>query len=246
MLIKFCKPEHNPLKGCNTFRFGTLEYYRNLDPAFLIADSEEGQDSHFVEHYVNFAENKDVSDFFRSIGIIHNHPDFYMNGINLKRTYPNCYVWSCKYIEGNMCAVSTDDGFRFDKEYTSYYNISDPNSFAQFLSNILMNNFKVNNFSIQAIEQLKDFTVADLNALGVRCFHGRVIYVKNKQGRLSFNGLETYARQIPDVFRPFFVKTEKYKDDSEYRFVFEFCLPQKKIVIPVAADPLDAKYLPIY
>ena len=43
--VKFFRPEHNTLNRSHTIRFGTLDYYRELDPTFSIADAEEGRES---------------------------------------------------------------------------------------------------------------------------------------------------------------------------------------------------------
>jgi len=51
-LVKFCKPKHNIMKECHTIQFGTLEHYRDLDPAFApIADENEGIESTDVDFF---------------------------------------------------------------------------------------------------------------------------------------------------------------------------------------------------
>ncbi len=40
-LIKYCRKEHNIFAECNTIRLGTLDYYREMDPAFTISDPNE-------------------------------------------------------------------------------------------------------------------------------------------------------------------------------------------------------------
>lgn len=41
-LIKYCKKEFNPFNGCKNLQLGTAQYYREMDPSFSIADSQEG------------------------------------------------------------------------------------------------------------------------------------------------------------------------------------------------------------
>lgn len=243
MLVKFCKPEHNPLNGCPTLRLGTLEFYRSLDPSFMIADDEEGVDKHYVDNFVGYAADKASIDFLKSLGFGSEHQDFYMQNITIRRTFPNCFIWSCMYVEDSSSEVKGD---RFDKNYTSSYKIKNPNEFCEFLSDLLIKQFKVSNFSNTSIDQLQSMSLNELSNIKIACYHGRVVYVQKKEGRLSFGGLESYANNIPMEFRHFFVKTGKFVEDCEYRFAFVIYLPQRSLALSVAAAPLDLNCLPFF
>ncbi|MCK4824660.1 hypothetical protein KA005_53405, partial [bacterium] len=41
ILIKYCKEKYNIYSGCDTVQLGTLDYYREMNPSFIISDTEE-------------------------------------------------------------------------------------------------------------------------------------------------------------------------------------------------------------
>src|SRR5688500_1425464 len=45
-LIKFCKSEHNLVRGCTTIRLGTTSYFRDLEASNELADDTEGVGVH--------------------------------------------------------------------------------------------------------------------------------------------------------------------------------------------------------
>ncbi len=42
ILIKYCEEKYNIYSGCDTVQLGTLDYYREMDPSFIISDPKEG------------------------------------------------------------------------------------------------------------------------------------------------------------------------------------------------------------
>lgn len=242
MLVKFCKPEHNLLNGCNTIRFGTLEYYRSLDPSYLISDMEEGVDNHLVNHSNQIPSNAECISFLKSVGFYSNDTDFHIQGIQFRRTFPNCYIWCCKQMDSEP---KSTDGNQFDTDYSSHYKIPDQNAFAKYLGNILNSSVKRRNFSILAQETLDSLSIAEYGNVSLQCFHSPVVYVEKKDGELSFGRYRSYAENIPPNLRPLFVKPRKFQEDSEYRFVFIFTCNHTGKVLPVNLEPLDLNCMPI-
>jgi hypothetical protein len=239
MLVKFCKPEHNPLTGCNSIRFGTVEYYRKLDASFLIADPDEGVDTHTIDNPGGIPTDRETIDFLNSTRFL--TPDTYIQGITLRRTFPNCYVWCCKNV---VSEPGKDEGSQFDPAYSSFYKVPNPNTFSQYLAGLLIQSLKRVNFSEEGRKILDDLTLSEYN-VNLAAFHGPVIYVEKKQGSLTFGRFQTYAEKVPPHLRQMFVKSSKYAADSEYRFAFVVLHQQRGVVIPVGAQPVDIRAVPI-
>lgn len=238
-LVKFCKPEHNILDRCHTIRFGTLEYYRDMDPFFAIADKEEGQEAIGMVDIDTSNASREVLETI--------HPTIQGNNIHLMdctliSTYPNCYIWCCSRVTEPISAIQ---GERFDSDYTSFYGITDRHRFNECLMGLLMNSLTMNSFA-DAVKKIliSDLTVREMKDIFIEYFHGEVVYVNKKESIIFRNQVTPYATGIPEKFRPLFVKSEKYKEDREYRFAFLF-QHKRYGQLAVQKDPVDVPILPI-
>ena len=235
-LVKFCKPEHNILNNCHEIRFGTFQYYRELDHSFSIADQDEGKE------YTDIisADPNNISS--ESAEII--PPAWRGATIRYSRvttTFPNCYIWCCSISDK---PVTPTMGTQFDKEYTSYYEITDAFRFNEHLMGLLMNFLTSSNFADLSKNILQGLSVREMGEIGVQAFHSPVFYVPEKKSEINRGLLRTYEEKIPKGLRPLFTKLDKYKQENEYRFVFIF-RHNRHGTLAVRKDPIQIPILPI-
>lgn len=86
--------------------------------------------------------------------------------------------------------------------------------------------------------------LSELGQFTVGAFHRDVLYVNQKLQSISEGQLNPYIEEIPPVFRPVFVKPEKYALDREYRFLFTIEHRQHSI-LSVRDQPIDIPVMPV-
>lgn len=244
ILVKFCKPEHNLLNGCQTIRFGSFQYYREMDPNFAgIADENEGRETILVNSAVGQGSQEAIETLEELTGIgAGNHYIQFLN-INFATTFRNCYIWCCSRIPR---ARVGSQGLRFNEEYTSHYAIKDGKLLAKCLTQLLYDSIFRIPFEDSAREKLNQLSRQNrLKELQIGCIHQDVVYVDEKKSIIEHGEAFPYAKNVPREFRPIFVKTKKYSLDCESRFVFIFQHPQFGI-LQVYKEPYDLQILPDY
>lgn len=237
-LIKFCKPEHNILDRCHALRVGTLEYYRELDPNFAIADATEGVESTVVRSVDTGACTPDAA---TAVAPFVARPHVQIQNIKLAVTFPNCYIWCCSRLSG---PIAGDAGAHFDPDYQSHYTITDPVVFAERVSALLLDQIKRRHFSEPSRERVDGLSVREMGQISLIHFHHDVLYVDQKQSVILDGKVNPYLEGIPAPLRQIFTKPTRYAADREYRFVFWF-EHQRYGALPVKRDPVDLALLPI-
>ena len=238
MLIKFCKPEHNILDRSHTIRFGTFEYYREMNPEFSIADAAEGIEINNVDSMNSATSSPEAVEAVRAIAPL---PHIHIKDMQVKNTFPNCYIWCCSKVPET---VSENYGDRFSKEYTSSYEIKDPMRFAEHLFSILMTNVTRIAFSDSSRSIIDSLPISDMGEISLKVIHRDVLYVDEKISDIKEGTINPYIQEIPPALRPIFVKPTKYSDDKEYRFVFLF-EHRRHGALSVRKDPMDLPVIPI-
>lgn len=246
-LVKFCKPEYNILKGCHTIRFGTLEYYRDLDPSFAIADENEGKDSIHVKSLQSDTAPSESIEFLKGNGLVVKG-NFHFQSCDILNEFPNCFVWCCSRVSQ---PVSLEQGKQFDAEYTSFYKIPNATRFAGRLGQLLKDSLKKTPISNSHFDDnAKDF-IQGLSAYGwmdeidFNVFHHNVIYCDQKKVIIDGEQLTSYANaeKIPSSLLRVFTKPKKYEENQEYRFIFLFQHKQYG-VLGVQKEPVDLRIDP--
>ena len=239
MLFKFCKPEHNPLNGASTLRLGTLEYYRDMDPAFAIADPLEGVDTYRVNYIQDAPNSHETRQFLESNGMVFEGQRGILKDVTFVQRYPNCYIWCCRRLTAQP---NSTDGVGLSPEYTSWYQIPHIGNFCNYLTDRIRDELTVNVFSPEAQQYIFDHSL-ELGDVEIIRMGGPVLYVEKKQGMYDVDGVRHYA-SLPAELRPIFVKTGKYRDDIEYRFVFAFACPKTGTLLAVKPEPWDVMATP--
>lgn len=229
-LIKYCEKKYNIQLGCPTIQIGTLAYYRKMDPAFSIADSTEQSEETYVGNYYS----KDADQITKEhLGRYSGDGDqLWMLGSTIKTLVPNSLIFCLsKNIGGNHL----ENAQKFDQKYDSYYRISNINAFAIRLTNLIIENFKMDWFDESA--QVKNLTVADLRDVRLGFIHKPISYVKSKTVIIK-NSRITSNLSIENRYeRVAFTKEEKYINDNEYRLLFSFIHPSIGI-LPIKEAPV--------
>lgn len=164
--VKFCKEEHNIIKGCQTLHLGTLEYYRNLDPKFSIADSNEGVASTFGDKY----GNKIVNSFL---------PE-------------NCYIFSLSKKDYEVSSNPFDK--EYNSKY--YLWSSSINNFIKRLGYLLSNTLTVEDLTEMSQKRLLSRSINDLTALNIRAKSDHVKYVDEKSFSSSITNTKSISDTI--------------------------------------------------
>lgn len=231
MLVKFCRPEHNLREGCYTVRLGTFEYFRNMNGVSPLGDATEGLDVTSILHMDAATASHEAQS---ALVAIRNRGTL----INCQQTLvtPNCFMFCCSELpdEPNQNFGT----MRFAAEYSSHYTITSPNRFAARINNLLLTRDIRPVLSHEGLAQLDKMSLQELHEVQIAAVWGRVHYVKEKCSVIDAGQLARYAPQVPDVFRPIFVKPVSFQDDEEFRFVFWIFHPNHGI-LAVRRDPLD-------
>lgn len=237
-LVKFCRPEHNLSDGCRTIRIGTLDFYRELDPKFMIADPTEGLESTVVRSLSMETATRDAADAIKRVVRL---PYVEVHNIAFRNTFPNSYVWCCSRLPDGAFPIT---GSRFDSMYESSYEVTDDRHFADHLAALILKHVRRRNFSETVQSKIDDLPVFGLRDINLFWKYREVLYVDQKTSVVEEGRLHPHVADIEAAFRPVFVKPNKFIDDREYRFLFWFEHPQLGI-LPVAKQPLDVPILPI-
>ncbi|WP_331352556.1 hypothetical protein [Cellvibrio sp. UBA7671] len=240
MLVKFCEHKYNPLGACKTIRLGTIEYYRTLNPSFTIADPHEGVDSYDVD-YFSEVPNEECKKFlangYFNLG---DAKRVTMVGVKIKRTHPNCYIWCCKKIEGQL---KKGDGRSIDVKYSSHYIIKSPEEFANHAKKMLHQNLSIDSFDESSQHYISGNSLS-ITDLELHCYYDEIRYVPQKMGAFFGEHSFHYNQDIPDFIRHVFTKPEKHKHESEFRFLFSIFCPINKRLLTVKKDPINLQWIP--
>ena len=239
--MKFCRPEHNILNRCHTIRFGTLEYYREMDPSFAIADSEEGRESMDIQSVSSENASPEVRKMFPVLERGGTHIEF----SKMTTTGPNCWIWCCSLVpQGCSESDLMTKGKSIDSAYTSSFGITNRFRFAECLTEILANSLPVSSGLAKSLKDiLGRFTVREMNQLRVRSCHNVVEYIEEKKQTIDRGQVSPYSN-LPPFLRRIFTKPKTFARDKEYRFAFWLEHPLHG-VLSVQKDPIDLPILPI-
>ena len=134
--VKFCRPEHNILNGCQTIRFGTLEYYRQLDPSSVLADSMEGRETTDIR----IADSQNASPEVKEMFPLLKNRNVTIQNSKAGIQSPNCWVWCCSIIQKDFPNDSLKEfGKKLNKNYTSFYAIPTQHNLKSALCTYLIN-----------------------------------------------------------------------------------------------------------
>lgn len=213
--IKYCKDEHNIAKGCLTLQLGTLQYYRELDKSFTIADPDEGIFSAIVRDYdPSKTPDKKMSKFIPINAIIRN--------IEIRHTFPNSYIFC---ISQETKKDPSEIAKSFSPTYNSYYKILDIDKFAVKIANLLLENITLSNFTKETKNNLTGFTLNEFKEIGVNLQKRFVTYCDSKDEIVTESKFYKDSENLDPNSRILFTKGSKFQEEREYRIVLSLFHP---------------------
>lgn len=241
-LTKFCPPEFNINKGCNTIRLGTLYDFRTEENEKL-RDAGEGTFSYSIEfpcltkvslEWISAFEFEGVGE--TAVGEMNAGPDGVMvKDVSLSGSCENCWIY-CLSKNSESAGNITDT--HQDKWFLPVENL---NAFASFLSAQLWDSVVysdlpediTNNFSIQEIQKRLSLSyhVAEVK-------YGLRALTILKEEDLPVSELALVKAGVA------FVKPKIFENEKEVRIAFWLLFDGKKISIKnkpkiVALRPVD-------
>lgn len=241
ILRKYCKPQHNIRDGCRTIRLGTLNYYKNLDPSFAIADPTEGAEELDVVSIDTATRTRESMKALEGVISVPEGVPMKIENNQVRFVHPNVYVWCCSGFDDDP---TQDIGERFSHEYTSSFDIGDASDFARYIESLLWTHATVSIFEDRTRQRLMNVGLNRVKKLSIAWAHRRVEYVSSKNAEIVDGVLRTEWPDIPRHVRQVFTKEEKFRADREYRFVFGFSVPGVG-TLQVKEEPLDLPIFPV-
>ena len=239
-LVKYCKKIHNLKLGSPTIQLGSLNYYRDLDPNFSIADQTEGHESTFIGNFDSRAAKEDVKTHLRNVFQGNGH--IIMENCVSEVHFPNSLIYCVSFDAGTNNYL--EEARKFDHSYDSYYLIGNIDAFAHKLALIVLENFKVSWFDENCSTQFEQFSVADYKEIGLQLDHKKITYVPKKHEIIVDSKLTQRPENLNQLDRIVFTKEEKFLGDLEYRLLYTFVHPRYG-VIPVRKEPVILPISPI-
>lgn len=228
-IVKFCKEEHNIKLGCHTLQLGTFDYYRNLDPEFSIADAKEGSINYLCINNDHLVINSKQFNAITGGGIKLTDQDSpnpleSVDSVRIKMVggefvgqqdgtvkikpgkveaevfYPNSYIFCCSLLEKGI----EPDAKSVSDDYNSYYRISSSNlqEFANTTSRLIAQNLLIGDLKLENKRVLNSHVLTLGQAPNVRCIHGPVEYIDDKEYRFVFLIEHPVLRFLPVVSKP--------------------------------------------
>jgi hypothetical protein len=231
--IKYCEEKHSIKLGCPTIHIGTLAYYRELDPAFAIADPTEQSEKTIIVSSDTTNADQEVQDRLLTVKVT-NGGHIVMNNCMQEVFIPNCFVFCLSKITNVNYA---ENASRF--KYTSYYKILDINAFAEEIAKLIIEDLRPDWFE----DNVQELVASDLKSIQLCVMHKPVSYVSYKTAIVE-NSQITKGSHLPNLYdRIAFSKDKKYIEDQECRLLFTFIHPSyqslsikiKSILLPSAS-----------
>lgn len=223
-LIKYCKKEHNIFAGCNTIKLGTLDYYREIDPTFTIADVNEASLEITNEGNPLTLSKKQTERLTNGRWL--NAKGGVEKGGNIikKVKFPNCYIFCTSMPHKDLNKKSFAQSFHSD--YDSSYLITNIPLFANCLATLLQNHFKLEDLIENDLKKLEDMPINEFRNISLSLMMKPVSYIDSRKIVLeqkSINhSLEVYDSRRDKIL---FLKEKKDAFQKEFRFAFVYSHP---------------------
>ena len=203
MLVKYCRREHNMLRGCSTIRLGTLRSYCADDPDFLRRDSKEGHYRVSKEPGVAL-KGKKAAEY---AGLGWQSIEF-ASGARAVRNenFPNCFIFCL-----SQTAPSIDLARSLDPCYDDWYEITDKSLFIGRLGQLLVEQMRPDDLELPSSVSFSD--------CGIHTFGNSVAY-GDRHVVLDHENFDEAMGPIRDSIKRLFLKPSDHQSIKEYRIAF--------------------------
>lgn len=248
-LVKYCRAQHNPTAQGTHIQIGTLDYYREYDPSFLISDSHE------AEHAIRIAVggpvqfDANISERLFGTAMKITSQVTVAPGDRLEATWSmvNAFVFSCCLLSDSV-EPTLETARSVSPEYDSFYIIDDDRGFAQLVAERLIKESRSQLLSEKATKRLLETPIGSEFRLSIKTMGAPVEYVSNKEFVYSVETLAEAPHYSELLMRSIFMKHEQYRDQHEFRFVwivessYHGPLAVRKQPYLVPLNPFDAVF----
>lgn len=240
-LVKYCKPEHNIYEGCQSIQLGTLDYYRQMDPSFIISDSDEGKVS-ISSSGGRVSITPEQAERLTAGAVTGSSIEIEENGRFLHTMeFPNSYIFCVSKAGDNYDQLSFAKDI--DENYTSSYTITNISHFASLIADFLSGQIKIEDLDINK-ETALSLPVNFFTKLEVQVKMGMVNY-RSRDFYLSQDNIDEMIALVESPLDWYYQKDECDSGQSEFRIAFSIIHPEVGI-IPVKSAPKILSLNPLY
>ena len=226
MLVKYCKREHNILRGCSTLRLGTLRSYCADDPDFLRRDAQEGYFSVSKKSGVEL-EGKKAAEYtglgWENVAIAP------MAKVVRNESFPNCYIYCLSQTTPSISLARS-----IDPCYDDWFEFTDVASFTSRSKQLLVEQILPTDLELPI-----SVSFADCGILTI----GNVVAYGERHVVLDHENFDEAMRPIRDPLKRLFLKPSDHQSIKEYRIAFVITDNDRK-AISVKTQPKDIQLMP--
>lgn len=225
-LVKSCQKKYN-VYNCKTLRIGTLHEYRETESQQIV-DKQEGfldiifdLNEKFIDADLLNHLNNDHNSEFRVR--LYNYIQSDKSGNYVKVTYSADYYWK-NYNRFIFCISKLEnheDSKSIFPDYDDYWYVSffKKDLFIKSLEEKLFE--EVKNKLING-EQIFHKSIDDISMLSIKSHYQEIIY-RDRGLYLDNDSIEGMHDELIEIFKNIkFIKPDTYKDEYEFRIVFDF------------------------
>jgi len=240
-LVKYCKPEHNIYGGCQSLQLGTLDYYRKMDPSFIISDIDEGK-LKISSNGQKISINPEQAERLTAGAVIESSIEIEENGRFLHTMdFPNSYIFCISQASQDYNQLSFAKNI--DENYTSSYMITNVSHFASIVADFLSSQIKIEDLDIPS-ENIFGLSVNFFSRLEIQVKMGMVNY-RSREFYLSQENIDEMITLVESPLDWYFQKDNRDAYQREFRIAFSVVHPQIGI-IPVKSTPKILSFNPLY
>ncbi len=240
ILIKYCKKEDNIFQGCDTIRLGTLNYYRDMDSSFTIADPGEAtfQLTSAGNPLVLSVDQMERLTGGRWTAAGDPNRQFMRaeEGAKIIKSveFPNCYIFCTCRFHGQY--NKKEFAQKFNSDYDSSYMITNVPLFRAGLGQVLLTQFMLEDLAENDAKKVTDLPLVAIKDVGLEIYSAPVVYVESREQLFSQENFEESLKNIPNKYQVLFMKEKRDEYQREFRFAFVFSHPLLGI-LSVKKDP---------
>ncbi len=222
-LIKYCRKEHNIFAGCNTIQLGTLDHYREMDPAFTISDPKEAS-LEITNKGIPLTLSKEQTEKITDGRWLNANINIEKGGNILKEVkFQNCYIFCTslfhQYFNKRKYAQT------FNPSYDSSYLITNIPLFSRCLATLLQNEFKLEDLSKNDLKRLKDLSINEFQNISLSLIMKSVSYIDSRRIILEQKNVDRSLEVLDTRDEILFLKEKKDALQREFRFAFIYSHP---------------------
>ena len=144
-LVKFCEEDFNIGLECKTLQLGTFDYYRELDPGFIISDPDEAIRRLAFKNDLSLPGDLAEQILGPNVSMAKDKKLNVGPGFTVQNVFPNCYIF-CATIQ-DQDSYTKRDAQLYDEKYNSCYRVTNVDEFINNIKSGLLKKFNSDLFT---------------------------------------------------------------------------------------------------